>query len=149
MAKSSTIVNCEQADSVSVDDHIMACVRRWARECTSNLTTAANEFVGSGLQPRKARYGSRGTTMPVLAIEALSATVVLYTHLTSRLKPVVLQNVWSCRRWEHGEAACGAGAGSSWVVRRRRTRSSSKQGRQVAGDVGSHVTSGSTDGAAG
>ena len=37
-----------------------------------------------------------------------------------------------------------------WVVRRRRTKSSSKQGKQVAGDVGSHVTtSGSTDGAAG
>ena len=78
------------------------------RERTSNLTTAANEFVCSGLQPWKARYGSRGTTTPVLAIEALSATVVLYTHLTSRLKPVVLQNGWSCRRWEHGEAACGA-----------------------------------------
>ena len=53
--------------------------------------------------------------------------------------------------------AVGARRGSVWRwrwrqlwSRRRRTKSSSKQGKQVAGDVGSHVTtSGSTDGAAG
>ena len=59
----------------------------------SNLTTAPNVFVSGGLQPWKARYDSRCLTWEAPGSEVLSLTSALLTHLTSRLKPVVLQNV--------------------------------------------------------